>query len=167
MSSNTYDIEDFLRDTEALYRAEINTQITALNTEKSGDTPSFTIDALNADAFYHAHIPRQWSYPTFMIFGVLGTSPIEFNEVDSIRRVNLFFEVVIVDEGDLDDRGIQYKLLRYMRACERVIQQNFKKAPYHGIVKVKVSSLTPATFGTENKIFRSAGVEIEGIWGSR
>lgn len=167
MSSKSYDIENFLRDAETLFRTKLNEEITNLNTEKSGETPSFTIDAINADAFYNAHIPRQWSYPIFVVFGVLGVAPLEMHEVDMLRRVNLFFEVCVPDEGDLDDRGIQYKLLRYMRACERVVLKNPKFASYHGQLKLKVNALTPATFGTENKRFRSAGVEIEGIWGAR
>lgn len=161
MSANTYDIENFLKDSLALVQADLTTRVTELDTEK-GD---FILDPINPDAYFHAHIPKMWDYNIGVVYGVLRTAPVDIHEINMLRRVNIFFEILVTDDGDVDAQGVQWRLLRYMRALEKVFQKAAPQ-PWEGFLKLKVNALLPQTFGVNDHIFRSSGVEIEGVWAS-
>ena len=152
-----YDTEQFLRDLETVMKANLNTKITAINTEK-GD---FEIANINDGAWYFQNLNSEvFSYAQFIAWG-LGNSPDSQGEQNDnyMERIRVMYEVCLADEGERSSRGINYKLLRYQRAMKEVVLENFDS--YRGHTKTLITSLTPTSFTLDGKLFRSAGIQIQ------
>lgn len=154
-----YDLEAFLRDLEAVFKANLNTEIGLLNTEK-GD---FTLDTIHANAWYMNQIPRVWSYSPFIVWGI-SASPetTDRQEGNRIRRVGTFFEVV-VPESQNTNESLFWKLLRYSRALEEVAIKNSDK--FRSYAKLQVDQSMPVTFSIEgiSKPLRSCGITVQAV----
>lgn len=151
-----YDSEQFLRDLETIYKAKLNDEITAINTEK-GD---FSIDSIEAEAWYLDRIPKVWSYNRNVIFG-LHENP---NQVQSqagnvLKTVLVQFEVLIPDAGAAESEALVYELLRYTRALKQVAYKNFDK--FRGRATLMVESLDPVRFPLNGKMVRTGGVTVK------
>jgi len=149
-----YDVEQFLKEAGVLFKAQLNTEINAINIEK-GD---FNINTINANAWYLNYIPGVFSYPEFIVWGLDSVSPTESQNDNFIKTPKIAFEVILIDKGEKTTEQMIYKHLRYMRALESVANKNYDK--FHGIAKLQVQDLLPTSFVWSGKILRSAGISI-------
>ncbi len=157
--SSVRDVEDLTRKVEAFFKANLNTQIGLVNAEKIADgNTAYSIDDINADAWYLQQLPQVWSYPCFVVWGLSKVTPDAQQEDNHIVDIEWFFEVVMPDDADEDVQTPFYKLLRYARALERVVTKNpdLIQRSYN----FKVESLIPATASVAGKKFRTAGILV-------
>lgn len=150
------DTETILKNAVDLVQTKLGAEITAVNTAK-GDS---LLTAIPNDAYFFAQVPKVFNYPTFMVYGFADTEISAAQADNNLRVIRIYFEVVSVDSGDVFDKNIIYKLLRYSQALERVFLKNPDKVT-QGYGKLEVSQLVPATlFGQGNKTVRSSGVQV-------
>jgi len=137
-----YDIENFLSDIETYFKANLNTHIAAINTEKgdsllsSVSTGSYTIQSLDAGVVNQ----------TPMI--LIGVSNIESNTLANVNVKTYSVDIIIIIEKDSDFNNIK-RLWRYQRAIEDTV-----KAAYNSILRslrLKVESLVPVEVAINNK----------------
>lgn len=159
MGKKARDIEDLTRNLEAFFRANLNTEIVAVNAEKAADdnpdndTP---IEEIQTEAWYLQQLPQVWSEPIFVVWGVSSITPRAEQEDNFIYDIEWFFEVIVPDSGEPDNEGDFYKLLRYTRALSQVVTNNVDKIQRG--YKFKVKSLIPATASVASKKFRTGGI---------
>lgn len=151
------DLELVLKKTSDLMKAKLNDSIDCINTAK-GD---YEIDNINDDAWYFENLGDEvFSYANFIVWGLYNQPEITDNNFNnSMRTIKMFFEVCLPDDGSPIAENVVYKLLRYTRALERVIHQNYDKI-LSG-VKFKVNVLSPTSFKLDNLTYRAAGISIE------
>lgn len=155
------DVEDLSRNIIEVFQANLNTQIGLLNTQKAANNNTdddFSIEDIQADAWFLSQVPTVWSHPCFVVWGLTRNQLSAQQDDNAIRNVGFFFEVVIPDEGDIDRQATFYKLLRYGRALERVVHKNVDKIQRG--MKFQIDSLIPASADFAGKKFMSGGISV-------
>lgn len=157
------DVETIVKKTQELIKSKLNDQIDCITAEKN----DWEIEKINDDAWYFQQLGDEvYSYPSFIVWGIYSNPSVTDDAYsNSMKKVTMFFEVVIPDSGGPISENVFYKLLRYTRALETVVQKNYDKV--HSGIKVKVSQLNPTSFSTNNETFRSAGIEVEAAISTR
>lgn len=151
-----FDTEELLKKTSEVIKSKLNIELSLIDSEKS----DYTLDPVNDEAWYFQNLDDQvWSYSTFVVWGMYD-NPTQTDSADNnaIKSVQMFFEVCIPDDCGPINENVFYKLLRYTRALEAVVDKNYDKI--RSGIKVKVSSLSPTSFDLGGKTFRSAGILV-------
>jgi hypothetical protein len=152
-----YDTEVLLKTALSTVQSLMNSEITALNTEKA----DFEVASVNASAYYFGSLPKVWNHNPMIVYGIDSQPTLEAVQDDNaVKPVILYFEVVLVDGGSKEDENIIYKLLRYSRVLEDIFQKNSGKI-MQGYGTLKVTGLAPTSlFSADGKLVRSAGVTV-------
>lgn len=155
-----YDIEQLVRNVVTVFKAGLNTEIAAVNSDK-GD---FAIDTINDNAWYIAGVPSSFDYKQFVFLGVsdIQTTSVNVAEGDT---VTIQIEVIVPDSGNSNTEAILYRLLRYQRALRRVAQKNFDKLS-KGHLKIEVTGLVPASDTLFKKTVYASGIAIKASFSS-
>lgn len=137
-------------------KSKLNAEITAIDVEKA----DYELPKIADGAWYFQNLDDEaFSYPIFVVWGMYDNpEQTDSQENNAMKAVQMFFEVCVPDDGGALNQNVFYKLLRYTRALESVIDKNYDKV--RSGLKVKVSSLSPTSFDLGGKTFRSAGVLI-------
>lgn len=152
----TFDIETFLSELETYLKANLNTKITAINTEK-GDSPQLA--SINSDAYFLMTMDEAVAnYDPFVYYGIQdivsdGIGP------GTAKAYTVVVALLFADSASDQLNG--KRVLRYSRALNEVIDEKYAEISYS--VKTKVKSLVPISLSlidTTNN-YRAVGVEIE------
>ncbi len=154
MAEQIFDTESFLRKSLEVLQANLNSEITKINTDK-GD---FTLEAVNAAAWYLNLIPKQFSYPVFILYGIASEELSDFQEGAILKAVTIQFEIGVVDKNWKDSEAAVYRLLRYRRALEAVVSKNYRS--FGNGKKPIVQGLTPASLTKGDNRFEFSGINI-------
>lgn len=154
MSDPKFDVEQFLKSSVALFKAKLNAKITAINLEK-GD---FTLDLVDASAWYLNTIPKQFSFPVFVIYGIANEELDDFQEGAILKKVTLQFEVGVADQNWSEDQAAIYRLLRYRRAFEEIVSANFRV--FGNGKKPIIETLPPASLIFSGNRFEFSGINL-------
>ena len=149
-----FDTEELLEKTSDLMKAKLNAELLIVDTDK-GD---YALDPINDEAWYFQNLGDEaFSFANFMVWGMYE-NPTQESEHNAIKVTKIFFEICLPDDGGPLNENVFYKLLRYTRALESVIDKNYGKI--RSGLKVQVSSLSPTSFDLGGKTFRSAGILV-------
>ncbi len=154
-----YDIESFCDDVQTALSDNLNTAITAINTEKND---SLSLASLSSGAFFFQSLVPQ----------VVNQNPFVFYRLDSLEVVQpspeshiatrLTMQVMVILEDDGNDALIIKRMLRYQRALIDLFTSRYSRVSKIG--KIKVSGITPfpidALAGRAN-ISQVSGVTLE------
>ena len=151
-----FDTECLLKKTSELMKAKLNTELGLIDTEKA----DYELDPINDNAWYFQNLDDEaFSYATFVVWGMYDNPEQTDSQNNNAMKANrMFFEVCLPDDGGPINENVFYKLLRYTRALEQVVDKNYDKI--RSGLKVQVSSLSPTSFDLGGKTFRSAGILI-------
>lgn len=151
-----FDTECLLKKTSELMKAKINGEIALIDTDKS----DYELDPINDEAWYFQNLNDEvFSYANFVVWGMYDNpEQTDSQNNNAMKAVKMFFEVCIPDDGGPINENVFYKLLRYTRALESVIDKNYDKI--RSGLKVQVNSLSPTSFDLGGKTFRSAGILV-------
>jgi len=153
-----YDVEQFLRDIETLYKAKLNDEIAVINAEKT----DFTLSDISDNAWYFQELAKQaFSYKNFVVYGILDDPrTLDTMSDNYIREVKVFLEVVIPVDGGKKTEAEIYKLLRYSRALESVALKNYDRLSRR-VTRLKFETLKPNMIDIDDRLrIRSAGIVI-------
>ena len=154
-----YDEEQMIRDIEAAFKAGLDAEITAINTEKND---SLVLDLIPSDKYIFETLDsRVMNYKGFFILYGLVDTPIRDASTDNfIEDVVVTFQVATFDKGEKARSNTMYKLLRYRRALKQVIMKN--PDMFRNYAKPQMSSLRPDAFPYKNKsIILTIGIDIK------
>lgn len=152
-----FDTECLLRRSFEVMKSKLNDELLVVDADK-GD---YALDPINDDAWYFQNLSDEvWSYHAFVVWGLyVQPTQTATQSNNSMKQIQIFFEVCLPDDGGPIEENVFYKLLRYTRALESVIHKNYDKI--RSGLKVQVQSLNPTSFDLGGKTFRSAGVLIQ------
>lgn len=152
----TKDIEDVLDDIETFLKANLNTKIGEVNTEKGDGITLLTIDS--GAYFLQSMANTVANFNPFVFYGIsetrsegIGPGTAKFYFVDVI--------IVVTDSGN--DPDIGRKVLRYNKALVELFENNYARVS--GSDRLEVQSLEPVVFQLINSedVYRAAGVRLE------
>jgi hypothetical protein len=150
----TYDEESLLVDIETLLKNNLNTRITALNTEKAD---SITLAQVDSNAYFMDMDDRHANYSPVVIYTISGIDT-ESIASSSLRTITINIAIIINDNGDLD---IVKRMMRYGRALREVFEMNFKYI--RAVSDFKISSLPVLSFQLRNtsERYKIVGLDLE------
>jgi hypothetical protein len=110
------DEEDLLRAIQVYVKANLNTKIAAINTEKA----DFLIDTIPADDDHYVFAGELLDLPnhTFVNFAIAGDIDVNTNHGDKISTPSFYVEVAF---DNPEKPNTYFKALRYMRALYETI----------------------------------------------
>lgn len=151
-----YDTENLLKATAAKMKEQLNAELAIIDAEKA----DYTLDAINTNAWYFQNLDSEvFSYANFVVWGLYDNpATTDITNNTNMKKVEMFFEVCIPDDGGPISENVFYRLLRYTRALESVVQKNYDKI--RSGTKLQVTGLSPTSFDLGGKTFRSAGVLV-------
>lgn len=137
-----YDLESFTSDIETLLKANLNTKIAAIDTEKAD---GITTGPVNDAAYFFQSLNED----------VVNLDPFIFWGVDNIVSDSLgpatletvSVAIMLVMEDTAEDGNLRKRMLRYKRALQEVFQDNWDKTSNR--VKIKVQTFPPTQFKDE------------------
>lgn len=150
------DIECFLDQTLAFLRANLNDKIAAIDLEKND---AITTPPIPDEAYIFQSLDEGvQNYDPFIFYGI---SRVEGEAIDSANSELWSVEITVI-KTDSDSKIVTRQLLRYGRALKEIFQENYYKINSVR-QKLRVSSLEPISFSSQNSSnrFKAIGVEIE------
>ncbi len=149
------DVETIIDDIVTFLKANLNTQITAMNTEKgdsllgpvSGD--AYMIQSLNNAAV---------NFNPFIFIPIVG---IDSEPIGPRSKETYFIQIILILSGVAVDSNAGKKILRYRRVLSDLIKRNWDKiSPGE---RTEIRSLTPVPVELENSndMHLATGVELE------
>lgn len=149
------DIEEILISIDTFLKANLNTQIGLMNSEKNDTIVLKTIS--NSAYFIQTLNDAMANYDPYIL---LGVSDITSTGIGPGTAKLLRFEVVLILQDGAQDLFIGKRMLRYLRVLEDLFNKNFNKVLPH--VSFKINSLVPIaiTAVNSNDPFRAVGVEL-------
>lgn len=150
-----YDIEGLCDDIETLLKANLNTYITALNTEK-GDSP--VLDTIDSDAYFFQTMDgKEAAYSPYVFYGVQDIA--DGDDVYNVpTHVDITVAIIIADEGqDVDSAK---RMFRYLRVLKNLFKEKFDSL--NNSIKITIKSQVPIELVTlnESRTERAVGVTI-------
>jgi hypothetical protein len=156
MSAAKIDVETAIYNILSIFQTNLNNKLDSINTEKN-------------DGISCQHVDPSIGYAILTLEEkIMNVDPLIFIFIEDILTVsrgpasesNVSLVIVVVKEDDGSDTQIQKKMLRYMRACSEVIEDNFSDLLSGGLLELR--NLGPRFLQGLNtsKPFRGAGVAI-------
>ena len=156
MSAPRVDEEIAIYNIATVFQSHLNSKLDSINSEKNDGITCAHVDTTNGYAIITLEEKIMNADPILGIF------------IEDIRTVSLGAAsesaldliVVVIKEDQGEDFQIQKKMLRYMRACREVIEDNYSEILTGGILEIK--NLGPRFLQGLNKTakFRGAGISI-------
>lgn len=118
--TSAYDVERFFTDLVTLLKANMNTKLSALDTEKN----DYTIPKIDDGAwFFQTLNESHLNFNPCILYGVSNFEDVENPYGASAIRMLVEIVIIVADQGN--DANIMSKMFRYQRALREVITDNF------------------------------------------
>lgn len=148
-----YDEEDLLKSIKNFVKANLETEITAINTEK-GD---FNIDSISADDAHFVIVGELLDLPNHMYVSFSIDEDIEtLNNVDDIMSAPVITIEIAFDNPK--KANTYYKSLRYMRALYQTVVKYESSTVEVG--ELKITKAIPMLVTNMNRELIVSGVEV-------
>lgn len=154
-----YDEELLVKDVEALLKAKLNEEISAINTEKNDE---LNLDSIPDDKYVFEALDQSLLNfkGFFVMYGIVDTPVTSGNEGSDIIGTVVTISIATFDKGEKERSNIFYKLLRYRRAVRQLIKKN--PDVFRGYAKPVIASLKPNAFPFGNdKIVLTVGIDVK------
>jgi len=153
----TYDTETFFDELQTFMIANLNTQITAINTEKADDIVLKSID--DSAYFFQSLDERVTNYNPFVFYGL--AADVESDGIGPAIAKKLRVHISVIS-FDLNLPSIGKRYLRYNRALEEIFLSKWDRVTNHAIkIKIRNPILIDFTLMNTSDLFRVIGVELE------
>lgn len=150
-----FDIETLLSDLETFLKANINTYITNLNTEKND---GITVPTISANAY----TLQSWNqsitnYDPFILYGI---SAIESDSINGGSSEKYTVEVIVIKADNGNDQNIVKKMFRYSRILKDLFEDKFDLVSNK--YNITIQSKEPLPFRPENtsQLYQIVGINL-------
>lgn len=156
MRAPRIDVETAIYNIASIFQSDLNAKLLSINAEKNDNITCNPVDVDNGYAIITLEEKIMNADP---ILAVL-IEDIRTSSIGAASESVIDLIIVVIKEDDGSDIQIQKKMLRYMRACSEVIEENYSDLLSGGVLQIK--NLAPRYLQGLNttKPFRGAGIGI-------
>jgi len=135
-----YDLERLLDDLLAIVKTNLNTKINEIQAEKTTllGQGNFAVPLIDDNAWFDSLDERTVNFDPYVYYGVNDNRVIEQAGAEA-SEVQIFFTVVLHYDGS--DTAMFRKMLRYIRALQEIVSENFDAIQCAS--NLTVSTMTP------------------------
>jgi len=136
-----YDTERLLNDLKEIVQSNLNTKINEIQAEKATllGASNFAVPEVHDDAWFDSLDDKTVNFDPYVYYGVSDNTVIELAGAET-SDVSIFFTVVLHYNGS--DAAMFRKMLRYIRALQEIVAENFDAIPCASNLTVKTISPT-------------------------
>lgn len=151
-----YDVETFLSDLQSYLNSNLNTKLSAIDSEKAD---SITLKQIDSSAYILQTMDG--TIPNYDPYVFYGIQDIESTSIQGASASRYTIVVAIILADPLRDTSIAKRMLRYQRALSEVIHDKY--AEIGSSLKAKIQNLVPIALTDMDSAnaFRGIGVSIE------
>jgi hypothetical protein len=150
-----YDAESLLSDIETFLKANLNTKISAITTEKNDGITLRTVDS--GAYFFQVLDDKIANFNPIVVYGLTDW---QSDGIGPANAEKVAIEIAIILTDDSQDANIGKKMLRYHRALTELFNENWAKI--RSSLKLKITSLPPITIGLNGQEnARAVGIRVE------
>ena len=149
----SYDIESLLNDVQVILAADLNTKITAINSEK-GDLP---LRSINASAYFMDMDEKSANWDPIVLYAVTNIDSEGIGPTTS-KEVTVNIALILSDDG-LDEFVIK-RMLRYGRALEEVIEEKWFNKRGVGILKIESLPVLSFQRSDNSQRYKIVGINL-------
>jgi len=156
-----YDEERFLEDVSALLIAGLPAKIIEINDDKDD---GIVLENIPADRFIENLDDSILNFEKFVFQGISGISAIGMRGATALD-VELFFDIIFVDDQGANSKTVRKKIQRYTRAMREIINKDFRKLEC--VSDLTVGSMSPTNLSNPegNVFYKVAGIQVKGTIG--
>ena len=151
-----FDLEDTLLRIEAVLKENLNTQITAINTEKAD---GISLKQISSDAYFLQSMnERMANYDPYVVCAIEDIQSSGLGHASSLE-IRILAAICVSDQGE--DLNISRRMLRYSRALREAFEAGW--SDIGGISqRMILTSQIPIQFQLldSGQYFRAVGVDI-------
>jgi len=154
----SYDIEDVLNNIKVILKANLNTEITNINTAKAD---SITLSSVNDNAYAFQSLDHEiYNYNPFVFFGVVDIATTANGPYTSEE---LTISVMLIATDDGQGETMTRKMLRYNQALKETFKNNWAKGGIRN--RIEIESMLPVKIEglNDTQEHRVVGVELKTI----
>lgn len=135
-----YDAERLLDDLLQVVKSKLNTKINEIQAEKQTllGSGNFVVPNIKEEAWFDGLDERSANFDPYVYYGVNDNTVIELASAES-SELSIFFVVVMHYNGN--DATMYRKMLRYIRALQEIVRENFDAIPE--VSRFQVRTITP------------------------
>lgn len=150
------DVEVIVNSFETYMKANLNTYISAINTEKSD---SITLATVSASAFFFQSMnDRAANYDPYVSWGVSQAGSVS-EGAGVLRALSFYVILVVSDRGEEPELG--RKMLRYSRALEDLFSRGWAKIRPDATLRLTNLGEVAFRFQDSQDPYRAVGVELQ------
>ena len=150
----SYDLESILTDVLAVMTDNLNTKITAINTEKND---SITIGQVSSSSYFLDLDSKSSNHDPVVLYGIADVQNEAIGPATS-KIVTIGVSIIKNDNGI--NPNIVKQMLRYGRALEEIFQDKFKNKRAWGDFKVDVLPVLSFLRSDVSQRYKIVGINI-------
>lgn len=155
-----YDAERFMDDLLVIIRENLNLKINEIQAEKDTllGSGNFAVPTIETAAYFDSLDERVANFDPYVYYGLGDNTVIQAASAES-SDLTAFFTVVLHYNGS--DASMYRKMLRYVRALQEIISENYDTIPE--VSRLKVTAISPQDLRDldESTFHKIAGVSIQ------
>jgi hypothetical protein len=135
-----YDLERLLGDLLSIVKTNLNTKLNEIQAEKTTllGAANFAVPPIAEGAWFDTLDDKTVNFDPYVYFGVNDNTVIELASAET-SEFAIFFTVVLHNNNE--DANVYKKMLRYIRALQEVVSENFDRIPE--VARFQVRTVTP------------------------
>lgn len=149
-----FDEEVLLNNLETVLKANLNTKITAINSEKSD---SITLTAIDNNAYQLDTDDKISNYNPYIIY-MISEQTTEARGSATAENIVINIALIVTDNGN--DLNIVKKMLRYRRCLKEVIEDNYRKISYCDSVIIESLPILSFQKSSNSHVSKICGINI-------
>ena len=154
-----YDLETLMNDVKAIMTSNLNTKISAINTEKGDST---VLDTIPTDAYFLQDLDHETlNYNPFVFYSLEEVEGSGFAP-QTPQEALITIIIVVADQGYMDTAN---RMFRYSRALKEVFEENFFIKSNSNFLNINVLAPVPLTTLNQSMEYRASGIQIKTIIG--
>lgn len=150
-----YDLESLMSDIKSIMINNLNTKISALNSEKSDSTTLLTVD--NNAYFLQELDSTTINYNPFIFYSCEEIEGTGFGP-NTPQELLINCVLVLADQSAYTD--IPARMFRYLRAIKEIFEENFFIKTNSNFISINQITPIPLTGLNDQQEFRATGIQI-------
>lgn len=151
------DLENILDDIETLLKAQYNTKLTAIDTEKAD---GITLAPVATGAYFMQTLNNTVAnFNPFIFYGVEQIEPRD--GIGPATASRYLFNIVLALADGGNDPDYARRLFRYSRALQEVFEENFAKISHSSKFRIETLEPVPLKLINSSQPYRAVGVKLD------